>query len=224
MPSFSEVASLVAETGRALHARGWALGTSGNFSAVVRHNPLWLAISRSGVEKGRLMAHDILEVDASGRTLAGEGQPSDETIVHLAVVRERAAGAVLHTHSVWNTLVSEAAVEEGGLALEGFEMLKGLAGVNTHEHVEWLPILDNTQDYSRLVADVVKVLATNPRAHGFLLRGHGLYTWGSDLPEAQRHVEIFEFLLEVVGRLYSASGRLKAPRTKARAGGKDGGG
>jgi methylthioribulose-1-phosphate dehydratase len=222
MASLSELAPLLAATGRALHARGWALGTSGNFSAVVRREPLVLAISRSGVDKGRLSAGDILEVDGNGLPLEAEARPSDETVIHLAVVRERGAGAVLHTHSVWGTLLSEAAGDAGGLALSGYEMLKGLSGVTTHEHGEWLPILDNTQDYDRMTRDVKAALARHPRAHGLLLRGHGLYTWGSDLEEAQRHVEVLEFLFEVEGRLYAATGRLKARATRAVAGGQDG--
>jgi methylthioribulose-1-phosphate dehydratase len=220
--TLAETAPQLAEAGRALHARGWALGTAGNFSAVIRRDPLVLAISRSGVDKGELGPDRILAVDGDGRRIEGEGKPSDETVVHLAVVLERSAGAVLHTHSVWNTLLSEAAGDAGRLAIEGFEMLKGLSGVRTHEHVEWVPILENTQDYAQMSADVVGALRKNPSAHGLLLRGHGLYTWGQDLGEARRHVEIFEFLFEVVGRLYSATGRLRAPRVVAAAGGRDG--
>jgi len=41
--------------------------------------------------------------------------------------------------------------------------------------------------------------------HGFLLRRHGLYTWGEDLAQAKRHLEILEFLLEVIGRTRDAS-------------------
>jgi methylthioribulose-1-phosphate dehydratase len=164
-----------------------------------------------------------LAVDAD-RRIEGEGRPSDETVVHLAVVRERAAGSVLHTHSVWGTLLSEAAGDEGGLTLAGFEMLKGLSGVATHDHAEFVPILENTQDYGRMSADVLSALRRSPACHGLLLRGHGLYTWGRDLAEARRHVEILEFLFEVVGRLYSATGRLRAPRAAAApAGGGDGG-
>ena len=200
MASLSELAPLLAATGRALHARGWALGSSGNFSAVVRREPLVLAISRSGVDKGRLSPEDFLEVDREGRPLAAGGRPSDETVVHLAVAEERGAGAVLHTHSVWSTLVSETAGDAGGLELSGYEMLKGLADVTTHEHREWVPVLDNTQDYRRMKCEVEAALARHPRAHGLLLRGHGLYTWGRDLEEAQRHVEVLEFLLEVEGR------------------------
>ncbi|HEY6547203.1 MAG TPA: methylthioribulose 1-phosphate dehydratase, partial [Vicinamibacteria bacterium] len=202
--------------------RGWAYGTAGNFSVVLRPDPLALAISRSGVDKGQLDASQILAVDATGQRIEGDGKPSDETVVHLAVVRERAAGAVLHTHSVWNTLLSEAAGDDRGLSIEGFEMLKGLAGVKSHEHAEWVPVIPNTQDYARMSADVVAALRMNPACHGLLLRGHGLYTWGRDLPEARRHVEIFEFLFEVVGRLYAATGRLKAPRTAAATGGSHG--
>ena len=88
---------------------------------------------------------------------------------------------MLHTHSVWNTLLSEAAGDAGGLALSGYEMLKGLAGVETHEHDEWLPIVENTQDYARMTRDVWRRSPEHPGAHGLLLRGHGLYTWGRDL-------------------------------------------
>ena len=222
MPTLLETAPLLAEVGRAVHARGWATGTAGNFSAVLHREPLALAISRSGVDKGQLTAEQFLAVDGEGRRTEGEGKPSDETVVHLAVVRERGAGAVLHTHSVWNTLLSEASGDLGGILIEGFEMLKGLSGVATHEHAEWVPIIPNTQDYTRMSGDVVAELRRHPRAHGLLLRGHGLYTWGTDLAEAKRHVEILEFLFEVVGRLYSATGRLKAPRAAAVAGGNDG--
>ena len=84
-------------------------------------------------------------------------------------------------------------------------MLKGLEGVSTHEHREWVPIIENSQDMTRLAGSVEEALAQHRRAHGFLLRQHGLYTWGKDIAEAKRHVEILEFLLEVRGRTYGAS-------------------
>ena len=40
-----------------------------------------------------------------------------------------------------------------------------------------------------------------PAAHAFLIRRHGLYTWGTDLDQATRHIEILEFLLETTGRM-----------------------
>jgi methylthioribulose-1-phosphate dehydratase len=197
--SFAQLAADLADVGRQCYARGWALGTSGNFSAVTSRDPLRLAITTSGVDKGLLSPSQIVEIDGKGAVVAGSGAPSAETILHLTVVRVRGAGAVLHTHSIWSTVFSEAG-SDGGLAIEGFEMLKGLDGVRTHDHREWLPIVENTQDWMGAAPRVEAVLRAHPEAHGFLIRRHGLYTWGPDLAAAKRHVEILEFLLEVMGR------------------------
>ena len=197
--SFAELAAKLAEIGRQYHTRGWVLGTSGNFSAVVSREPLRLAITASGVDKSTMSAGDVVEIREHGSVVSGAGLPSAETSLHLAIARVRGAGAVLHTHSVWGTILSEAATGDG-LAIEGYEMLKGLSGVHTHEHREWLPVFDNTQDWARSVPRVERVLTEDPKAHGFLIRGHGLYTWGRDLTEAKRHVEVLEFLFEVIVR------------------------
>ena len=119
--------------------------------------------------------------------------------MHLAIARARRAGAVLHTHSVWSTILSDTGAD-GSLAIDGYEMLKGLDGVHTHEHQERLPIIDNTQDWAAAVPQVEATLRDHPAAHGFLIRRHGLYTWGHNLAEAKRHVEILEFLFEAMGR------------------------
>ena len=195
-PTFEELATRLAEVGRSFYARGWVLGTSGNFSAVVRTDPLTLAITTSGVDKGLLEPADIVAVDEGGRVTRGNGRPSAETALHLAIVRARGAGAVLHTHSVWSTILSE----NGSVTIEGYEMLKGLDGVQTHAHREALPVIENTQDWAAAVPQVEATLRQHPAAHGFLIRRHGLYTWGRDLAEAKRHVEILEFLFEAMGR------------------------
>ena len=187
------------EAGRRLERRGWALGTSGNLSAVLSRDPLRLAITASGVDKSSLSERDVVEVDGGARLVRGDGRPSAETHLHLAVVKARGAGAVLHTHSVWTTVLTDATAA-GEIPIRGYEMLKGLAGVTTHEHEERVPILPNAQDMPPLARDVEAMLAARPDAHAFLLRRHGLYTWGRDLPEAVRHVEILEFLFEVLGR------------------------
>ena len=196
---FDELAAQVADIGRHCYTRGWALGTSGNFSAVVSRDPLRLAITTSGVDKGLLSTDQIVEIDANGDVVAGRGRPSAEASLHLTIAAVRHAGAVLHTHSIWSTILSDATTE-AGLAIEGYEMLKGLDGVDTHQHREWLPILDNTQDWQAAVPQVESLLTEQRHAHGFLIRRHGLYTWGQDLAAAKRQVEVLEFLLEVTGR------------------------
>lgn len=202
MPTeFPDIARRLVEIGRRFDARGWVLGTSGNFSVVLHRDPLRLAITSSGVSKGDLAADQILEINVDGMvTEAGAGRPSAEAKLHVEIVRVRGAGAVLHTHSMWSTLLSDRHAPMGGLAIEGYEMLKGLEGVVTHEHREWIPVLENDQDIVRLAGEVREALTRHPTSHAFLLRRHGLYTWGDTLSQAVRHVEIVEFLLEAVAR------------------------
>ena len=204
--SFAKAAESLAEIGRGFYTRGWVLGTSGNFSAVISRAPLRLAITSTGLDKGTLTQAQFLEIDEAAHVVRGEGRPSAEALLHLAIVRGLQAGAVLHTHSVWSTVVSGAHAHHSGIALEGYEMLKGLAGVHTHKHREWLPILENSQDMVELADRVRSTLEEAPDLHGFLLQQHGLYTWGESPAEAKRHVEILEFLMEVLVRSGAAPG------------------
>lgn len=208
--SFLEIAASVASIARGFQIRGWALGTSGNLSAVIEREPLTLAMSPSGVDKGELTAQQILMIDErAGVISAPHAKPSDESPLHIRIVKERGAGAVLHTHSIWNTILSDIYASDGGFSIEGYEMLKGLEGVNTHKHREWLPILRNSQDMMTLADSVGETLGKHEHTHAFLLHRHGLYSWGRDLVQAKRHIEIIEFLLEAVGRtLFISNHRL----------------
>jgi len=181
MPDLDRLANEIVEVSRRFYDRGWVLGTSGNFSAVVGRDPLTLAITSSGIDKSAIETGHILEVDEQRRILRGNGKPSAETLLHFAVVMARGAGAVLHTHSVWSNILSDIHAESGGFKIRGQEMLKGLEGVTSHEHSEWVPIVENSQDMIRLSQKVDTVLRDHRDAHGFLIRSHGLYTWGKDL-------------------------------------------
>src|SRR5206468_624783 len=100
---FTRLAAELAETGKSFYSRGWALDTSGNFSAVISREPFLLAITPTGLDKGSLTATQILGIDGGANVVIGNGRPSTEALLHLAIVRRVNAGAVLHTHSVWST-------------------------------------------------------------------------------------------------------------------------
>ncbi len=197
-------ARALAAIGVEFHGRGWSVGTSSNYSVVLSRDPLRLLITASGKDKGRLGVDDFVIVDDAGRAIdPSMPKPSAETMLHAVLARDPGIGSVLHTHSIWATLLSDRFAAEGALAIEGYEMLKGLSGVGTHEHTERIPIFANTQDIPDLARRLEARRADPVRKgvdHGFLLARHGLYTWGADLGEARRHVEVLEFLFEVVGR------------------------
>ena len=198
--TFEQTAKQLADCGREFYQRNWVLGTSGNFSAVIKEKPLKVCITASGNDKGSLDKSHFLEIAENAEVLKGIGKPSAETLLHLTIYKQRQASSILHTHSVWGTILCENHAANGFLEIEGFEMLKGLAGVQTHLHTEKLPIIENSQDYNALSHVIENVLRENPDCHGVYLRRHGLYTWGESIAEAKRHIEIFEFLFEVLGR------------------------
>lgn len=198
---FQDLAKQLSEAGYQFYCRNWVLGTSGNFSALLERNPLKLCITASGNEKGSLDETHFLEVNENAEVLQGNGSPSAETLLHLAIYRHLPeTNSILHTHSVWGTILSDVYAKNGFIEIEGYEMLKGLAGVKTHEHTEQVPIIENSQDYIALSHVIENVLRENPNCHGVYLRRHGLYTWGKSVKEAKRQIEIFEFLFEVLGR------------------------
>jgi methylthioribulose-1-phosphate dehydratase len=189
-------------TARWCYGRGWVPATSGNFSVRVSDGRSErLLITPSGMDKGALTAAHLLEIDKEGQLRRGNGKPSAETALHMVIYRARPeTGAILHVHTVWNTLISGRYAGRESVPIEGYEILKGLVGVATHEHVERIPLIENTQDYAVLAAKMGEALTKNPEAHGVLLSRHGLYTWGQSVAEARRHLEALEFLFEVEGR------------------------
>ena len=153
----------------AIHRRGWAPGTGGNFSLLLARSPFRLLITPSGVDKGRVTPDELLVVGAAGEPLHGHAKPSAETLLHIAVLQTMNAQVVLHTHSIWNTLASlkpsrGSAGGAGAFQIAGFEMLKGLRGVTTHEHVEQIPILANSQDIPKLRTELEQTLGGQPHA------------------------------------------------------------
>jgi methylthioribulose-1-phosphate dehydratase len=199
-------AEALCATARWCYSRGWVPATSGNFSVRVGSRIL---ITPSGLDKGILTRADLIEVDGEGSVVNGSGKPSAETGLHLVLYRARpGAGAILHVHTIWNTLLSARFALQGHLSLEGYEILKGLSGVSTHDHVESVPILNNHQNYAELCRDLAGALDAYPHAHGVLLSRHGLYTWGQSVAEARRHLEALEFLFEVEGRRLTAGDSL----------------
>jgi methylthioribulose-1-phosphate dehydratase len=186
---------------RRLYARGWCDGTGGNYSLTLERKPLRLLLTRSGVDKGRITPEDLMVVGPGGRPVAGEqGRPSAESPLHAVIVERTGASAVLHTHSVWGTLLGECFLDRGELRLRGYEMLKGIEGVASHEDEVVVPVIANSQEMDVLSGEIEGLTERHPALRGFLIAGHGMYTWGASLAEAHRHVEIFEFLFRLVGR------------------------
>ncbi len=103
-------------------------------------------------------------------------------------------GAVLHTHSPVAVVLSQIWPQEQ-LSISGWELQKAFAGETTHEATLNFPLFANDQDIARLAAQVETTMQQQGQGHAYLIRGHGVYTWGKDLTECFRHLEALENLL-----------------------------
>ena len=196
MNTTQELREQLTKTISDLHGRRWCEGTGGNFSVVVQRNPIHLLMAPSGINKGRVEPAELVIVDEQNNVIDGRGRASAETTLHLEIIRQLKCGAVLHTHSIEATVLSDHYARVGTIQLKGWEMLKGLKGITSHETSIDVPIVSNNQNIKELSQTVRPYLSRN--LPGLLVAGHGLYAWGNSLTEAQRHVEILEFLFSVL--------------------------
>jgi methylthioribulose-1-phosphate dehydratase len=178
---------------RELASAGMTPATSSNFSC--RLDAAHAVITVSGRDKSHLVEGDVMVVDLDGKAVGSVHRPSAETLLHTQLYRRFAdVGCVLHTHSQAQTIASRLYSGAGVVRLQGYELLKAFAGNDTHDtHVD-VPVLANSQDMHTLAAQV-DALLDRQCMWGYLIDGHGLYTWGRDMAEARRHLDAFEFLL-----------------------------
>lgn len=193
-PTREQLAQQIIEAGRFLYGRGWSPATSSNYSVRLSASEALLTVS--GKHKGELGADDVLATDLQGRSLEAGKRPSAETLLHTQLYSWKPEiGAVLHTHSVNATVLSRLCLADS-LVFADYELQKAFSGITTHESQVEVPIFDNDQDIARLAAKVQPWLETHPDCVGYLIRGHGLYTWGAQMSDALRQIEAFEFLFE----------------------------
>ena len=199
MQNFKELCEDLRVAGYEFYRRGWVLGTSGNFSAREFRKTSANLLTASGNDKGELDETHFLEIDDNADVFQGFGTPSAETMLHLTIYRVKNTGAILHTHSVWGTILSDIVMRTAQSKSKVTRCSKAERRENARTP-RTRPRVENSQDYIALSHVIENVIRENPKIHGIYLRRHGLYTWGETIAEARRHIEIFEFLVEVLGR------------------------
>lgn len=185
------------ETIRFFSQKGWSPATSTNYSVRSEKSDQYI-ITRSGVDKSRIAFSDFILINPKGEILSPFNsmglKSSAETGIHTAIYDMFPdINCVLHTHSVLGTVLSLKHLPEKQMVFEGYELQKGLEGNMTHEMQIVLPIVPNSQEIPEIMHSMK---GRFDNTHGFLIAGHGLYTWGKNIAAAKRHIESYEFLFE----------------------------
>ena len=179
------LSQLAAEAAR-LANLGFMACTAGNVSVLVERDPLQAAMSPSGVDKGQLKPADFIRIGADARPLPPDARkPSDEALLHMRIYQATGCQAVCHGHPPHATALSLGGGRE--LLSRGVEMQKAFAGTTTHVGECRIPIVENSQDMEELAGFVCA--ARTPQVPAVVVRGHGVYAWGSSIREAGRHLD-----------------------------------
>ena len=195
MDEHSDPRAVLAATARLFYDRGWMMGTAGNLSLRLADGTFW--ITASGKAKGRLTEVDFLRIAPGGEVLERgrpDDRPSAETSLHAAVYRLfPQAGACFHVHTIPGNVAARL-TEGDDLRLPPLEMLKGLGVWDQDPHVA-LAVFPNHLHVPRIAEELLaRFAAAAPQVPGFLIRDHGLTSWGRDAEAALHHVELFEYI------------------------------
>lgn len=192
--NLAEAGALLAAECARYTALGWMRGTSGNLSVRLGDDPLRLAVTASGLDKGELTAQDVVEIDAGGAPVRPDSlPPSAEAGLHGRIAQVSGAGAVVHVHVLAPVLAAER--WPGGVPLRDLEMLKGF-GRAAHDDLVTIPVVPNSQDMTAL-GDAFEAgyRADTP---ALIVARHGLYVWGRDLHQARHRTECLEWLTRFI--------------------------
>jgi L-fuculose-phosphate aldolase len=175
--SHPEQRAAIVAAGARLAATGLIIGGAGNVSVRVDDRML---ITRRGSRLGALAPEDCLVCDLDGHVLEGDGMASSETPLHVAAYAETGAGAVVHTHPRFCSIVSTLVSEIGGI----------------HYAVALFGGSVRVADYATFgSAELAESVAQALRGRrGALMRNHGAVTVGDDLEHAMELTETLEWL------------------------------
>jgi len=156
----------------------------GNIS--VKNSANTFLITRSGVCKGEVTQDDILEMDADGKVLKGEGKVSTENKLHRYAFSKRPeVNAVVHCHPIY---VSAFAVFGEGFTKHVLpEVILTLGKVPLCDYAT-----PSTDELTKTLEPHINY------SWAFLLRNHGAITLGKDLKDAYYKMEKLEHTAKII--------------------------
>ena len=186
----------VCSSGKMLHDRGLATGSSGNIS--VRLDDGWL-LTPTNASLGALDPARLSKLDWNGNLLSGDAA-SKEAFLHRAMYQQRgSAGAIVHLHSTYAAAVS---------CMAGLDVCNCLPPLTAYfvMKIGTLPLVPYYRPGDPKLADAIRSLATNHRA--LLLANHGPVVSGKSLDQAanasielEETAKLFLLLRDVPTRL-----------------------
>ncbi len=191
--NFDPIRKDLCEIGRRVFQHGWVAANDGNFSVRLAEDEF--LVTPTGVSKGFMDPAKMVYVNLAGDSLDGKGKVSSEWKMHRASYEKRSdIGAIVHTHCPHATAFSVA-----GLALDKAvlpEQIYSLGAVPLAPYGQ-----PGTHDLYQGMLPFIE------KSNAFLLKNHGVVTYGKDLweaffrHEALEHAARIQILARQVGKV-----------------------
>lgn len=165
--------------------------TWGNVSAVDREAQM-MVIKPSGVTYDIMKPSDMVVIDlVTGEKVEGKYKPSSDTPTHLALYRAFLdIGGIVHTHSRWATIFSQAGKSIPPLGTTHADYFYGEIPCTRKMSKDEI-----TGSYEEETGNVIieRFATLDPVAiPAVLVHSHGPFTWGSDAAEAVHNAVVLE--------------------------------
>lgn len=176
---------------------GLILFTWGNVSGYDKETKL-MVIKPSGVPYDNMTPGDMVVVDMDGKVVEGKYNPSSDTATHIEVYKNfEGVGGVVHTHSKWGTIFSQA-----GKAIPA---LGTTHADNFYGDIPCTPALSKAQvkeNYERNTGiQIVNMFKEQGLDHiaipGVVIINHAPFTWGKDAMKAVENAAVLEYIAEM---------------------------
>jgi L-fuculose-phosphate aldolase len=181
-----------------LYEKGFVTATDGNVSARLANGNI--LTTRTGINKGAVTAHDLVELTLRGDVLSDRSRPSTETGMHLFIYQERPdVAAVVHAHPPYATGFATAREP-----LEGCLYPEVIVGFGA------IPLADYATPSTPEVAKSLRPYVRS--ADAILLTNHGVVAYGKDVYDAYYRMEKVEHSAHItfIARLLGGEKKLSA--------------
>ncbi len=164
--------------------------TWGNVSEIDREKGV-IVIKPSGVDYATMRPEDMVVTDLDGNVVDGDLRPSSDLYTHVQIYKGFPdVNAVVHTHSRWATIFSQAGLDIPMLGTTHADAFYGDVPCTRKMTAEEI-----LGDYEKETGNVIveRFEGLDPTAiPAVVVNSHGPFTWGKSAHEAVKHAIILE--------------------------------
>jgi len=175
---------------------GLVLLTWGNVSAFDKKSG-FMVIKPSGVSYDNMNPKDMVVVDMEGNVIEGDYRPSSDTATHIEIYKAFGVGGIVHTHSKWGTIWSQAGVEIPYLGTTHADNFYGnipCTRALTDEEINGA----YEKETGNVIVKTFKDKNIDPNnIPGVVITNHAPFTWGKTAAKAVENAVVLEYVAEM---------------------------